>query len=167
MSSCRQPPASAEEREMASAIDLLKADHQKVKKLLAELVGTTNRAGKTRTKLLAEIKKELQIHTTVEEEIFYPEFKRTDGSEHETLYHEATEEHRAVDKLVLPDLEKADPTSHAFHGRARVLQELIEHHAEEEEQEMFPKAAKTLSNEQLGDLGRRIEERKRELAKRG
>ena len=54
------------------AIQLLKADHKKVKELLAELAKTTTRAAKTRSELLAQIRVDLEVHTTIEEEIFYP-----------------------------------------------------------------------------------------------
>src|SRR3546814_1785888 len=61
--------------------------------------------------------------------------------------YEAKEEHRAVEKLVLPDLFKTDAGTVVFAGRAKVLKDLIEHHAEEEEKEMFPRAKKLLSKE--------------------
>jgi hemerythrin-like domain-containing protein len=76
---------------------------------------------------------------------------------------EAREEHRAVEKLVLPDLEKTDPGDDAFAGRAKVLRELIEHHADEEEDDMFKKARKALSREELEKLGTRMAARKKEL----
>ena len=57
------------------AIALLKADHEKVKKLLAELETTTERGVKTRAELFATIKGELTVHEIIEEEIFYPELK--------------------------------------------------------------------------------------------
>ena len=56
------------------------------------------------------------------------------------MYHEAKEEHRTVDSLVLPDLKKTDPSSTEFSGRVKVVKELLEHHIEEEETEMFPQA---------------------------
>lgn len=148
-----------------NAIDLLKHDHETVKKLLNQLVDTTPRAEKTRSELLEKIEEELAIHTQIEEEIFYPAFKKANGKEHEKMYFEATEEHRAVEKLVLPDLKKTEPGSEKFSGRAKVLKELIEHHAGEEEEEMFAEAEKTLSSEELEELGKRMKQRKRELKK--
>lgn len=109
-----------------NALELLKADHRKVKELLSELVQTTSRAEKKRRQLLDKIAQELEIHTHIEEEIFYPAFKEADGAEFSKIYFEALEEHRAVDELVLPDLLKTDPTSEKFSGRAKVLKELIE-----------------------------------------
>ena len=57
-----------------NAIRLLKEDHKKVRRLLAELEATTPRAYKKRTILLASIAREIEMHTTLEEEIFYPAF---------------------------------------------------------------------------------------------
>jgi iron-sulfur cluster repair protein YtfE (RIC family) len=147
----------------ANAIDLLQQDHDKVKDLLSQLMDTTNRAEKKRHELLGKIKHELEIHTRLEEEIFYPAFKQADGAEHRKMFFEAKEEHRAVEKLVIPDLEGTTLTSDEFHGRAKVLKELVEHHAQEEEDEMFPKARKTLSNDELVELGQRMQQRKQEL----
>jgi len=57
------------------ALKLLKQDHDEVKKMLADLEGTTERAEKTRTEGLASLKQELEVHETIEEEIFYPALK--------------------------------------------------------------------------------------------
>jgi hemerythrin-like domain-containing protein len=148
---------------MKNALELLKEDHQKVKKLLNELTETTTRAVRTRPQLLADIEHELKVHTRIEEEIFYPAFKAAGGSDHKEMNFEALEEHRAVDDLVLPDLKNTDPTSEQFSGRAKVLKELVEHHADEEEEEMFKMAKKALSDEELRSLGERMSVRKQEL----
>jgi hemerythrin-like domain-containing protein len=148
-----------------SAIDMLKADHDKVRSLLAKLSGTSATAAKTRSKLLEEIEDEVMVHTKIEEQIFYPAFKEAGGKEHDKMFYEATEEHRAVQKLVLPDLKKTPVDSEMFSGRVKVLKELIEHHAEEEEQELFPKAEKSMSKDQLEQLGKEMEERKKALKK--
>lgn len=146
------------------AIQLLKDDHKKVKGLLSQLAETSERATKTRQDLLRTIQAELEAHTTIEEEIFYPAFKKAgEEKEDDKLYFEAKEEHRAVDKLVLPDLSGTDAGSVEFGGRAKVLKELIEHHAEEEEKEMFPRAKKLLSQDQLMELGSQMERRKGQL----
>lgn len=148
-----------------NAIQLLKEDHRKVKDLLSQLVDTTTRAEKTRRQLLGKIEQELAIHTQLEEEIFYPAFKKAGNSEHAKLYFEALEEHRAAEDLVLPDLKKTEPGSEKFSGRAKVLKELVEHHADEEEKDMFKKASKAMSKEELDELGTRMSERKQELQK--
>ena len=147
------------------ALELLKADHRKVKDLLAKLTKTTTRAEKTRKDLLAKIDKELSMHNTIEEEIFYPAFVAAGGAKHKEMNFEALEEHRAVADLVLPDLKKTDPTTEKFSGRANVLKELVEHHVEEEEKEMFKEAKKSMSTDELKKLGAQMSKRKAELKK--
>jgi hemerythrin-like domain-containing protein len=148
-----------------NAIQLLKEDHRKVKDLLGQLIDTTTRAEKTRRQLLDKIEQELSIHTRLEEEIFYPAFRKGGNPDYQKLYFEALEEHRAVEDLVLPDLKKTEPGSEKFSGRAKVLKELIEHHADEEEKDMFRKANQSMSKEELAELGTRMSERKQELLK--
>jgi hypothetical protein len=145
------------------AIKLLKADHKLVKGLLAELEETSERAIKKRTALLREIQINLKAHTTIEEEIFYPAFKAAGRKEESKMYFEALEEHRAAEDLVLPDLLDTDPGSVEFSGRSKVLKELIEHHAGEEEKEMFKDAKELMSKEELTELGAQMEARKAEV----
>lgn len=146
-----------------NAVELLKQDHQVVKQLLEKLVATTERGVKTRQDLLQKIHVELAVHTDIEEQIFYPAYEQAGGREEGVMSAEAREEHRAVESLVLPDLAKTDPSSISFAGRAKVLKELVEHHIEEEEQEMFPKATELLGAEKLEELGKLMEARKRSL----
>lgn len=128
-----------------NALDLLKKDHDEVRELLAELCDTTTRATKSRPELLEKVEQELEIHTRIEEEIFCPAFRDPNGKAHDELYFEAVEEHCAVDALVLLDLKKTAPNDDRVTGRAKVLRELVEHHAAEEEQNIFPRAAETFS----------------------
>lgn len=123
-----------------NAIDLLVQDHKLVKKLLEELCATTERAVKKRAELLQRIEQELQIHTALEEDILYPAIKQAGGKEEAKMYYEAKEEHRTVDALVLPDLLHTQPGTLEFAGRVKVMKELLEHHIEEEEEELFPTA---------------------------
>lgn len=150
-----------------NAIDLLRKDHEKVRGLLAKLTETTSRAEKTRGKLIEEIGEELRIHAKIEEDIFYPAFKEAGKREEEALFYEATEEHKAVEMQVLPDLESTAVDSEAFTGRAKVLKDMIEHHVQEEENEMFPQAEKLLSDDQLEELGGKMLELKKQLAAQG
>ena len=150
------------------AITLLTNDHKKVRTLLGELAETTSRAEKTRTELLAKIALELKVHTTIEEEIFYPAFKAAgEKSDDDKMFFEAMEEHRAAGDLVLPDLLKTSVTTDQFGGRAKVLKELVEHHADEEEKEMFPRARTLLGKDALAELGEQLAARKQELMARG
>ncbi|HET6432707.1 hemerythrin domain-containing protein [Dyella sp.] len=148
------------------AIALLKKDHDTVEAMLDELAQSSSRAVKKRTELLDKIRVELKAHTTIEEEIFYPAFKaKGDGSDDAKMYFEALEEHRAAGDLVLPDLLATQVDSEKFSGRAKVLKELVQHHADEEEKEMFPRAKKLLSKSELTALGEQMESRKAELVK--
>ncbi|WP_314915537.1 hemerythrin domain-containing protein [Pseudomonas helleri] len=136
-----------------NAIDLLKADHEKVKGILSQLSESTDRAVKKRTELLEKLELEVSIHTQLEEEILYPAYKAAGGKAEAEMYYEAKEEHRTVDSLVLPDLKGTDPTSPEFAGRVKVIKELLEHHIEEEETDMFPHAKKILGKAKLDELG--------------
>jgi hemerythrin-like domain-containing protein len=140
------------------AIALLKADHDKVKKLLTELDSTTERGVKTREELFARIKGELTVHETIEEEIFYPALKEHPKAKDLVL--EAYEEHHVVDQ-VMAELEGLDVSDETWGAKATVMKENVEHHIDEEEQEMFAQARKVFDKSELEDLGARMEERKR------
>ena len=139
------------------AITLLKSDHDLVKSLLAELETTTERGVKTRTELFARIKAELTVHEIIEEEIFYPELKAHPKAEDIVL--EGYEEHHVVDLLLgeLSDLAVDDET---WGAKAKVMQENVEHHIEEEEGEMFPQARSVFDRGELAELGERMAARK-------
>lgn len=146
-----------------NAIALLKADHKKVKSLLEDLEATTDRATKKRETLLAQIDQELKIHTELEETIFYPAFRDAVSSKDDReMYFEALEEHHVV-KLVLPEIEDTDASSEPFAAKAKVLKELVTHHAKEEERQMFVEAKKVMDSTELETLGARMEARKKEL----
>jgi hemerythrin-like domain-containing protein len=140
-----------------NAIDLLKADHERVKGILSQLSESTERGVKKRTELLAKLEMEISIHTRLEEEVLYPAFKKAGGKDQDVMYYEAKEEHRTVDSLVLPDLKVTDPSTPEFAGRVKVVKELLEHHIEEEETEMFPQANKLLGKATLEELGAQME----------
>lgn len=146
-----------------NAIELLVQDHQLVKKLLDELSSTTERAVKKRAELLERIKQEVTIHTALEEEILYPAIKQAGGKEEAKMYYEAKEEHRAVDSLVIPDLLQTDTSTVEFTGRVKVMKELLEHHIEEEESELFPTARKLLGKKELEAMGQAMQAQKKLL----
>jgi hemerythrin-like domain-containing protein len=146
-----------------NAISLLKEDHKRVSELLEKLSSTTARGSKNRTTLLETIEDELKVHTTIEEEIFYPAYRDAARKQEDArLYLEALEEHHLVD-LVLAEMRDTQPDSENFLARAKVLKDVVEHHVEEEEGEMFPRARKLLDNAELTELAERMEERKEEL----
>jgi hemerythrin-like domain-containing protein len=159
-------PRTISRRQSSSSMDaisLLKKDHQKVRQLLTRLENTTARAPKQRQELLSEIETEVKIHTMIEEEIFYPAYKDAVRSKtDEKLYYESLEEHHVVD-MVMPEIKSTDEESEEFAAKAKVLKDLIEHHAEEEESQMFPRARKAMGMERLRELGDEMQDRKQEL----
>ncbi|WP_225578545.1 hemerythrin domain-containing protein [Rhodanobacter sp. 7MK24] len=148
---------------MKNAIQLLTDDHKKIKSLLEELANTSTRAVKKRAQLLDEVATMLKIHTTIEEEIFYPAFKQAGNKDDAKTYFEAMEEHRAAGELVLPDLMGTKPDSEQFSGRAKVLKELVVHHADEEEEGMFKRAKSIFDKAALDALGERMQARKAQM----
>jgi hemerythrin-like domain-containing protein len=148
---------------MPNAIDILKEDHDRVKDLLSELEETSNRATTQRTDLLAKIAEELEVHMKIEEQVFYPAFKAAaEKSEEREMFFEAKEEHRVLD-FELPRVQKTDPSTDDFAAHAKVLKELVEHHVKEEEKEMFPKAKKLMSSDELEALGEKMEAKREKM----
>ena len=143
------------------AIAMLKEDHDKVKGLLTQLESTTERGVKTRQELFATIKTELTVHEIIEEEIFYPALKEHPKAEEIVL--EGYEEHHVVD-TIMGELEGLPVDHESWGAKAKVMKENIEHHIEEEESQMFPKARQVFEREELESLGERMAQRKeREL----
>lgn len=143
-----------------NAFELLKEDHQKAKSLFEKLGETTERASKTRRELFEKLKHELEVHTKIEEQIFYPALKEADETREITL--EAIEEHHVV-KQLLQELTSLEPESEQWTAKLKVLQENVEHHIEEEEKEMFQSAREVLSKEQTEALGEQMKQEKEAL----
>jgi hemerythrin superfamily protein len=141
-------------------LSLLRRDHQTVRKLLGEI--ESSRSADRQSSLLEQIETELKNHTHIEEEIFYPAFHdRARGKEDRQMYYEALEEHHAVDVL-LPEVKRAERGSDKFSARVKVLKEIVEHHADEEEKEMFPRARAILKPAELRELGMKVAAKKKE-----
>jgi len=139
--------------------NLLKSDHEKVAGILESIDQTTERAAKGRDELFARLKEELDLHTKIEEEIFYPALE--DSKETRDITLEAYEEHSLV-KQLLSELEAAPKDTEEWTAKFTVLKENIEHHVEEEEGEMFPKARKALSEDEIETLGGRSQDAKKQ-----
>ena len=137
------------------ATDLLKKQHKSVKALFKKVENTED--GRRRRQLMDQIANELKIHTKIEEEIFYPAVREIGTSKAEEMVDEAYEEHHVVD-LVLAELPTVDPEDERFAAKMTVLSELIEHHADEEEDEMFPTCEKKLGRERLEQLGEQMQQ---------
>jgi hemerythrin-like domain-containing protein len=142
------------------AIQLLKDDHDKMKKLLTETEQTTERGAKTREELFTKIKEGLTVHEAIEEEIFYPALKDHPKAKEITL--EAYEEHHVVD-MVMAEIEGVPFDDEKWSAKFKVIKENIEHHIEEEENEMFKQARDVFEKRELEDLGDRMMARKEQL----
>ena len=140
---------------------LLEADHKKVAGIFEKLESTTERALKTRQSLFEELNSELSLHAAVEEQHFYPALK--DAEETRDITFEAVEEH-AVVKRLLKELDTAAKDTEEWTAKLTVLREMVEHHVEEEEDEMFKKARKVLTAEQAQELGATIEASKKKAS---
>ncbi|HSI99295.1 MAG TPA: hemerythrin domain-containing protein [Patescibacteria group bacterium] len=140
------------------AISLLKADHDKLKKLLADGEETTERAEVGRTELFTKLKEEMLIHERIEEEIFYPALKEHPKAKEIVL--EGFEEHHVVDEI-MGELEATPVTDEQWGAKFKVMKENIEHHIEEEEGEMFTQARQVFSTDELESLGARMLELKK------
>jgi len=137
------------------ATDLLKKQHRQVEKLFKQCENA--KQPRQRRQLMDQIVEMLKMHTKIEEEIFYPAVRELGTSKAEEMIDEAFEEHHVVD-LVLAELPKVNPEDERFEAKITVLSELVEHHVEEEEGEMFPMAEKKLGTERVKELGQQMEQ---------
>ena len=124
------------------ALELLISDHEKVRALFeqfksAKEADDTERLGQ----LQREIFTELEVHTGIEEDVFYPEAKEA-GEEAQELVNELT------------------PDDAAWKAKMTVLIENVEHHADEEEEEMFPQLREVFGDERLQRMGEQLAEAK-------
>jgi hemerythrin superfamily protein len=142
------------------ATTLLKNDHSAVKKLLTAFGHTTARAAQQRQELMDQIAQELEIHSAIEEEIFYPAVKSVRGGQ--SLVSEAKAEHKKVDSLVAEAQGMSMDTEEVME-KVEELRDAVIHHATEEEREMFPVAEDGLGEQQLEELGEQLAARKKEL----
>ena len=134
--------------------ELLKADHKKVAGLFDRLESSS---GKRKLDVFKQIKSELEVHTHIEEKIFYPALEKPEETHDLTL--EAYEEHKVV-KTLLAELSGAKSADDEWQAKAKVLRENVEHHVEEEENDLFDKADDALSAEELETLGNKMEAEK-------
>jgi hemerythrin superfamily protein len=137
------------------AINLLKTDHRNVDKLFEQL----EKGNGNREQLFNELATELTVHAEIEERLFYPAVK--DAEPTRDLVLESYEEHKQM-KMVLSDLSSADKETPEWKAGLKVLMEDVQHHVDEEEEELFPKVSKLLSKQELDDLGARMDALKME-----
>lgn len=134
------------------AIVLLKNDHKAVKQLFKKLKGHD-------TSVVPDMCRELTVHTEIEEKVFYPAIRECI----EMLdVNEAYEEH-LVAKRLIEDLKGMSPDDDTYEAKAVVLMEMVEHHIEEEETEMFPDVREAFGRNRLQEIGLELQKMKDEL----
>lgn len=141
-----------------NAIELLKQDHASVKKAFKEFEKMDPTDTATLQELVTMVCNELKVHTMIEEEIFYPAVR--EAIDDEDLMNEAQVEHDSA-KVLIQQLEGMKADDPLFVANFAVLAEQIEHHAKEEETEMFPQLKKGKLD--LEALGEKMMARKEEL----
>jgi hemerythrin superfamily protein len=145
----------------ASPIAMLKADHQQVKALFEKYEAAGDRQSKAKQTIVAEVFAALDVHTHLEEEIFYPAVKAQGDKEGKELIAESLEEHQIV-KTLMEDMRALDPGDEQYEAKFTVLMESVRQHIAEEEGEMFPRAENALADEMEALLDEMVE-RKQEL----
>jgi len=143
------------------ATALLKEDHQKVKKLFTQIEKLDASRETDKAQIFDQLKKELTVHAQIEEEIFYPAVERADDEEADDLVREAQEEHRIV-KTLLEELSALRSSDSRFDAKMKVLKENVLHHAEEEQDEIFP-VFDHLERMERDRVSEQLQARKREL----
>lgn len=151
---------ATKENAQQDAIALLVADHRDVAEMFKKFEEMGDRAKVSKKKLADQICEALLLHTTIEEEIFYPAVREA-SKDLEDVVDESVVEHASAKDLIA-QIQEMDPDDELYDAKVKVLGEQIEHHVEEEEKEMFPQVKK--SGLDLAALGEEMKARKDELA---
>jgi hemerythrin superfamily protein len=143
------------------ALQLLTSDHNRVRGLFTLFKQAHESEDSTRMQSIAQkVVQELTVHTAIEEEVFYPQVKSR-SDEISEMVDEALQEHH-VAKSLIEELKTVEPAGDEWAAKMQVLIENVEHHAEEEEKEMFPKVRAASSADELNSLATRLESAKRQ-----
>lgn len=145
-------------RKDVEAIDMLQQDHDRVQKAFKEFERLAHGDAAACRDLVVSVCEELKIHTTLEEDIFYPAVY--DAIDDEEIMNEAAVEHETA-RMLIEQLENMPEDDPNYHATFKVLGEYVGHHIHEEEGEMFPAARKTGLD--FVALGARMHERREEL----
>jgi hemerythrin superfamily protein len=138
------------------AIALLKKDHRQVEQLFKAF--ERSRTAGDRRKIVRKLVTELSVHAAVEEQLLYPLLRDEEIVDDDDVL-EALEEHHVV-KVSLLELDNMTAKEERYAPKVRVLTEMVRHHVEEEEKEVFPKLRK-LGAARLKDLGAAMEKAKK------
>ena len=138
------------------AIQLLKADHDEVRALFEQFRQAEEAEDMDRMKeIQKQIFSELETHTRIEEEIFYPAVREADEEELGDTVAEGVQEHHVV-KVLMREIESVSGEE-TYTAKMKVLMENVEHHADEEESEMFPDVREKMGEPRLEELGAELE----------
>jgi hemerythrin superfamily protein len=141
------------------ATKLLVADHDRVKGLFARYKKAHEAKNvNDAVAVAAKIMEELRVHTTIEEDVFYPAVHEMSDALADAV-DEGVEEHHVV-KILLDEIEALKPGSDEWTAKMTVVIESVEHHVEEEEEEMFPKVRSHSTAGRREELGEELEARK-------
>jgi hemerythrin-like domain-containing protein len=144
-------PARRSRSGSTDALTMLKKDHDEVEQLFKSFEKLSDGATKRRQQIVDKVIEALSRHAAIEEQVFYPQVRRTMPDATPEIL-EALEEHHIV-KWTLSELEDMEPTDERFGAKVIVLIESVRHHVKEEETELFPKVRKALSRTELQELG--------------
>lgn len=142
-------------------LDLLREDHQKVLDLFEQLEDTSERASKSRHQEFSKLKKELLEHMHGEETVFYP-YLLENGDDREVLL-EAIEEHEAV-KMRIPGIEQTDVSDEHWKPKLKVIAEMVRHHIDEEEDQVFEMAEEVMDDQTSNRLAKEFQQAKKSAA---
>jgi len=145
-----------------NALDLLKKDHQEAARLMDQIETAADGGQNSGVELFNQLKNALTLHTRIEEQVFYPALEN--HQETRDLVKEAYTEHDEV-KNLLSEISGLSPSSKEFMNKLTELRDNVEHHVEEEENEMFPKVKQVLSQNQIDEIGRRMQEMKQDKSR--
>ena len=144
-----------------NAIELLKEDHERVDKLFQKVKADEDGDHKD---TFEQIKAELEVHTHLEEKIFYPKLKEKGDEELKKITLEGVEEHHQV-KMFLRELSSLVEDSEKFQPKLKVLMEDVSHHVQEEHGQMFPMVEKQFDEYTLQMLGDEMEKERKSFQK--
>jgi hemerythrin superfamily protein len=117
-------------KDSVDAIELLKEDHKMVKKLFKSFEETSKSEQEEKRTIVERITSALEVHATIEEEIFYPAVKKARAQETKDEVLEAYEEHQQI-KAMLGALKGLSPDDESYDMKVKVLKEDVEHHVKE------------------------------------
>jgi hemerythrin superfamily protein len=142
-----------------NALDLLKEDHDRVDKLFQKVEATDEGE---HMPLFEQIMQELEVHTHIEEVIFYPQIKEQGDEELKKLVNEGVEEHRQA-KMFLRELDALKSEGERFEAKLQVLMEDIKHHVQEEERNVWAEVKENFSDEERAAMNRQFEAAKKKV----